>query len=157
MDGWPSRYSLFRGSFLRSANKTTASYDPQEPINRIARSMTVASAQVIPDMEGWLHKQGDKYKTWNRRWFVLKGSNLFYFKNPKVRFSLVYIPGMNWLQRKTFRSCECGGSSIWLATASVAMHPYIQANIASVPSTNGSVHFAFTRIPKKTWSNGCEL
>ncbi|KAI9311505.1 hypothetical protein BX666DRAFT_1995771 [Dichotomocladium elegans] len=38
---------------------------------------------VTPDMEGWLHKQGDRYKTWNRRWFVLKGVNLFYFKTPK--------------------------------------------------------------------------
>ncbi|KAG2227778.1 hypothetical protein INT45_002016, partial [Circinella minor] len=38
---------------------------------------------VAPDMEGWLNKQGDKYKTWNKRWFVLKGPNLFYFKSPK--------------------------------------------------------------------------
>lgn len=38
---------------------------------------------MTPDMEGWLHKQGDKYKTWNKRWFVLKGSNLFYFKSPR--------------------------------------------------------------------------
>ncbi|ORZ09309.1 hypothetical protein BCR42DRAFT_470656 [Absidia repens] len=38
---------------------------------------------VAPDMEGWLYKQGDKYKTWNKRWFVLKGNNLFYFKSPK--------------------------------------------------------------------------
>ncbi|KAI8883186.1 hypothetical protein K501DRAFT_219836 [Backusella circina FSU 941] len=36
-----------------------------------------------PEHEGWLHKQSDKYKTWNKRWFVLKGSNLFYFKSPK--------------------------------------------------------------------------
>jgi hypothetical protein len=38
---------------------------------------------MTPDMEGWLHKQGDRYKTWNKRWFVLKGSNLFYFKSPR--------------------------------------------------------------------------
>lgn len=37
----------------------------------------------LPEKEGWLHKQSDKYKTWNRRWFVLKGPNLFYFKNPR--------------------------------------------------------------------------
>lgn len=48
------------------------------------RSMT----NVAPDMEGWLHKQGDKYKTWNKRWFVLKGVNLFYFKSPKVSLIL---------------------------------------------------------------------
>lgn len=39
---------------------------------------------ATPEMEGWLYKQGDKYKHWNKRWFVLKGSNLFYFKSPKV-------------------------------------------------------------------------
>ena len=39
---------------------------------------------ATPDMEGWLHKQGCKYKKWNKRWFVLKGPNLFYFKSPKV-------------------------------------------------------------------------
>ncbi|KAI8878418.1 PH-domain-containing protein [Backusella circina FSU 941] len=38
---------------------------------------------LAPDMEGWLHKQSYKYKRWNKRWFVLKGPNLFYFKSPK--------------------------------------------------------------------------
>lgn len=42
------------------------------------------NGKVTPDMEGWLHKQGCKYKKWNKRWFVLKGPNLFYFKSPKV-------------------------------------------------------------------------
>ncbi|KAI9485645.1 MAG: hypothetical protein EXX96DRAFT_476512 [Benjaminiella poitrasii] len=41
------------------------------------------STNATPDMEGWLHKQGCKYKKWNKRWFVLKGPNLFYFKSPK--------------------------------------------------------------------------
>ncbi|KAG1441543.1 hypothetical protein G6F56_011434 [Rhizopus delemar] len=39
---------------------------------------------TAPQIEGWLHKQGCKYRTWNKRWFVLKGPNLFYFKSPKV-------------------------------------------------------------------------
>ncbi|KAI8344477.1 hypothetical protein BC941DRAFT_10661 [Chlamydoabsidia padenii] len=42
-----------------------------------------ADEKQAPEHEGWLHKQGDKYKTWNKRWFVLKGTNLFYFKSPK--------------------------------------------------------------------------
>ncbi|KAI8096501.1 uncharacterized protein BX664DRAFT_258357 [Halteromyces radiatus] len=49
----------------------------------IAQRLGNNRENVLPDMEGWLHKQGDKYKTWNKRWFVLKGSNLFYFKSPK--------------------------------------------------------------------------
>lgn len=44
---------------------------------------TDESGAVTPDMEGWLYKQGCKYKKWNKRWFVLKGPNLFYFKSPK--------------------------------------------------------------------------
>lgn len=42
-----------------------------------------AQESQAPEHEGWLHKQSDKYKTWNKRWFVLKGTNLFYFKSPK--------------------------------------------------------------------------
>ncbi|KAI8368099.1 uncharacterized protein BYT42DRAFT_585272 [Radiomyces spectabilis] len=45
--------------------------------------MGASNESITPDNEGWLHKQGDKYKTWNKRWFVLKGPNLFYFKSPK--------------------------------------------------------------------------
>lgn len=44
---------------------------------------TDENGAVTPDMEGWLYKQGCKYKKWNKRWFVLKGANLFYFKSPK--------------------------------------------------------------------------
>jgi len=33
-----------------------------------------------PDKDGFLTKQGGSIKTWKRRWFVLKGSTLFYFK-----------------------------------------------------------------------------
>ncbi|KAJ8663700.1 hypothetical protein O0I10_000949 [Lichtheimia ornata] len=36
-----------------------------------------------PEIEGWLYKRSDKYRTWNKRWFILKGSTLFYLKSPK--------------------------------------------------------------------------
>jgi hypothetical protein len=48
------------------------------------RHHTEETGTVTPDIEGWLHKQSCKYKKWNKRWFVLKGPNLFYFKSPKV-------------------------------------------------------------------------
>ncbi|KAG0182149.1 polar growth protein [Apophysomyces sp. BC1034] len=44
---------------------------------------TMIDTFKAPEHEGWLHKQSDRYKTWNKRWFVLKGANLFYFKSPK--------------------------------------------------------------------------
>lgn len=39
---------------------------------------------TFPECEGWVYKQSGRYKTWNKRWFVLHGTSLFYFKAPKV-------------------------------------------------------------------------
>ncbi|CAL8113716.1 unnamed protein product [Orchesella dallaii] len=33
-----------------------------------------------PDKEGWLWKQGGRYKTWKRRWFILNDNCLYYFE-----------------------------------------------------------------------------
>eukprot|EP01126_Amoeba_proteus_P018378 TRINITY_DN1934_c0_g1_i7.p1 TRINITY_DN1934_c0_g1~~TRINITY_DN1934_c0_g1_i7.p1 ORF type:complete len:471 (-),score=100.78 TRINITY_DN1934_c0_g1_i7:221-1633(-) len=50
--------------------------------NKISDKVSVA--QLAPaDKEGFLTKQGGSYKTWKRRWFVLKGQNLYYFKTKK--------------------------------------------------------------------------
>ncbi|KAI8140116.1 hypothetical protein BJV82DRAFT_581407 [Fennellomyces sp. T-0311] len=62
----------------RDRNMSVASVDPFALNNRASTNVFKA-----PEHEGWLYKQGDKYKTWNKRWFVLKSSNLFYFKSPK--------------------------------------------------------------------------
>ncbi|KAI9312074.1 hypothetical protein BX666DRAFT_847424 [Dichotomocladium elegans] len=61
----------------RDRNMSVASVEP----NGLVRSSSTSFK--APEHEGWLYKQGDKYKTWNKRWFVLKGANLFYFKSPK--------------------------------------------------------------------------
>lgn len=34
----------------------------------------------ISDREGWLWKQGGRYKTWKRRWFILNDNCLYYFE-----------------------------------------------------------------------------
>lgn len=63
---------------ISNAHKlSVSSFEEQSP-------RTSTETFQAPEHEGWLHKQGDKYKTWNKRWFVLKGTNLFYFKSPKV-------------------------------------------------------------------------
>ena len=88
-----SRSSFLRGSFLGSAAQKPGSIFSLVNRNSVdVRRNTVLGSksgsnneQGKPDMEGWLHKQGDKYRTWNKRWFVLQGMNLYYFKTPKVR------------------------------------------------------------------------
>eukprot|EP00270_Netrium_digitus_P022116 TRINITY_DN978_c0_g1_i1.p1 TRINITY_DN978_c0_g1~~TRINITY_DN978_c0_g1_i1.p1 ORF type:complete len:140 (+),score=20.87 TRINITY_DN978_c0_g1_i1:251-670(+) len=37
-----------------------------------------------PERSGWLLKQGEYIKTWRRRWFVLKGGKIFWFKEQNV-------------------------------------------------------------------------
>lgn len=46
------------------------------------RGISVASL-TNPDKDGWLTKQGGSWKNWKRRWFVLKGDSLYYFKTQK--------------------------------------------------------------------------
>lgn len=41
------------------------------------------SALGTPDKDGFLTKQGGAIKTWKKRWFVLKGDTLYYFKTQK--------------------------------------------------------------------------
>lgn len=41
------------------------------------------SALVKPEKDGFLTKQGGSIKTWKKRWFVLKGDTIYYFKTPK--------------------------------------------------------------------------
>ena len=40
-----------------------------------------------PEREGWLTKEGGKYKSKHRRWFILKEGMLYYFKQPSVSSS----------------------------------------------------------------------
>jgi hypothetical protein len=58
---------------------STSAYD-QNFVSPLSSHVT----STFPEYEGWIFKQSERYKTWNKRWFVLFGTNLFYFKNPKV-------------------------------------------------------------------------
>lgn len=56
----------------------------------VLRLLTVTSMDKIsvsslgtPDHSGYMTKQGGSYKSWKRRWFVLKTDKLYYFKGKK--------------------------------------------------------------------------
>lgn len=38
---------------------------------------------------GWLRKQGGFVKTWHSRWFVLRGEQLYYYKDEEETKALV--------------------------------------------------------------------
>lgn len=51
----------------------------------MAAATTSVASLTNPAKSGFLTKQGGKIKTWKRRWFVLKGDTLYYFKSPTDR------------------------------------------------------------------------
>jgi len=44
------------------------------------------------DHSGWLWKRGDHFRTWRRRWFVLKGRKLFWFKDQEAATNQDSVP-----------------------------------------------------------------
>ncbi|CAO3635696.1 unnamed protein product [Cunninghamella blakesleeana] len=76
-----SRYNFVRNSFLNGNKNQNVLSSSRMSMDGITQRLNKENS--LPDMEGWLYKQGDKYKTWNKRWFVLKEANFFYFKSPK--------------------------------------------------------------------------
>jgi cytohesin len=45
-----------------------------------------------PEREGWLTKEGGTHQTKHKRWFILKGSVLYYFKSMSARVSVNCAP-----------------------------------------------------------------
>ncbi|KAI9475552.1 MAG: hypothetical protein EXX96DRAFT_609496 [Benjaminiella poitrasii] len=79
------RSTLISDSRRASSIISNTTTSPQDMTNTttMTSSATGNSNTPFPEFEGWLYKRSDRYKTWNKRWFVLYGNNLFYFKNPK--------------------------------------------------------------------------
>jgi len=82
--------------------------------------LQVSVASLEPhDKDGYLTKQGGAIKTWKRRWFVLKGSKLWYFKSRTdtqakgfielEATTLVREEGSNNKKKKTMFSIQARG------------------------------------------------
>jgi len=55
-----------------------------------------------PDKEGWLWKQGGRYKSWKRRWFILNDNCLYYFEYTTDKEPRGIIP----LENISVRDCS---------------------------------------------------
>lgn len=47
---------------------------------RSSKSLSDVEFWEEPERAGWLMKQGEYFKNWRRRWFVLKQGKIFWFK-----------------------------------------------------------------------------
>jgi hypothetical protein len=45
-----------------------------------------------PIKTGWLRKQGGNFKTWNNRWFVIRGDQMYYYTKDDELKELGVIP-----------------------------------------------------------------
>lgn len=65
------------------------------------------------EKSGYLLKMGGKVKTWKRRWFVLKGGELLYYKSPVSKCSLFAI----WHCYEFSCPHNCEWAYLWAAKA----------------------------------------
>jgi len=75
--------------------------------------------------EGWLYKQGGGFKSWKRRYLILSGSVLYYFKAPKAPEPLGLIP------LESVHARYCGEATIELTPASGAVIKSVKFKNAS--------------------------
>ncbi|KAG8134355.1 hypothetical protein E2320_007467, partial [Naja naja] len=71
-----SEASIHQVSFLGEA----ADFIMEEH-NGSAESSLLSPGRHVAIKCGWLRKQGGFVKTWHTRWFVLRGEQLYYFKD----------------------------------------------------------------------------
>ncbi|KAK4818320.1 hypothetical protein QYF61_010782 [Mycteria americana] len=83
---------------------------------------------------GWLRKQGGFVKTWHTRWFVLKGDQLYYFKDedetkplPMLAYDymifIMHLVNSSWSSKLAFLSWLSKEGTIFLPGNRVIEHP----------------------------------
>ncbi|KAF9106435.1 hypothetical protein BGX27_009175 [Mortierella sp. AM989] len=93
--GYYSGGELFWASHdhnLSSGEEDVADDDPSIlEAGRLATEANAPGSGIVTDeqldcklvRQGYLYKLGNKYKTWRKKWFVLRGDKLTYYKNTK--------------------------------------------------------------------------
>jgi hypothetical protein len=69
---------------LEKRESRVNSYYSEYHLDYINTNNEVLKKIGIPDHDGWLKKQGDKYRSWKNRFCILKGATLYYLKSDKV-------------------------------------------------------------------------
>jgi len=103
----------------------------QEPF-KIPAEDTVDNLFFNPELQGWLLKQGGRYKSWKKRWFVLSGGCLYYFEYPSDKEPKGIIPLQNLKIRETTDPKKMNCFEIYLSDCG--------QTIKAAKTTGGKMH-----------------
>lgn len=73
-------------------------------------SLLTPADWVAPQRQGWISKEGANRKSVKKRWFILQGSKMIYFKSNEVR-ALHWRPKTGARADASFLPQPCLGSS----------------------------------------------
>ena len=95
----PAERKMTLAEFLRNNRGIDNGTDlPDDFMSRLYRSIIAHEIRleqreyIAADKEGWLLKQGGRWKSWKKRYTILSGSVLYYFKSPKDRTPAGFVP-----------------------------------------------------------------
>ncbi len=71
--------SMASGSMLRSTPNSGSKIDGHAKFSSGGGGKAMGGVRVEVSKEGWLRKKGSRVNMWGERYFVLKGSYLYYF------------------------------------------------------------------------------
>ena len=135
-----------------SLNNSTGNLGESNEAESVLASLL--SNSVKPDKEGYLYKTpGSKKKpgNWQRRWFVLRGNFLFYFKQPKVRifnFNFSFIQSVNNFNKKDTKPA----GHVVLFNVTVATGDEIKSNSIFIHTTDRVFYlYANTLQERDSW------
>lgn len=99
-----------------------------------------------PDKEGWLWKQGGRYKSWKRRWFILNDNCLYYFEYTTDKEPRGIIP----LENISIRECQDRQKQFCFELYASGGADFIKVKILLKRVASECIYLCICRLVKQT-------